>query len=106
MWLGGRCTKTAKVERDGKWYCGTHDPVAVKARDDARSAVRSAQWNAEQAIRARADAEAAEQKRRADLFPVLLNALKLIVEADDAHALDQHHIEQARAAIAKAEEVK
>jgi phosphopantetheine adenylyltransferase len=26
------------VERDGKWYCGTHDPVMVKARRDAQDA--------------------------------------------------------------------
>ena len=32
------CGKTAKYERDGKWYCGTHDPVAKQARDDKFSA--------------------------------------------------------------------
>lgn len=25
-------------ERDGKWYCGIHDPVKIKAKDDARQA--------------------------------------------------------------------
>jgi hypothetical protein len=27
-----RCVTTAKVERDGLWFCGWHDPVAVAAR--------------------------------------------------------------------------
>jgi uncharacterized Zn finger protein (UPF0148 family) len=33
---GYRCTKNAKVERDGKSYCGTHDPEVLKARDEKR----------------------------------------------------------------------
>jgi hypothetical protein len=32
------CKKTAKVERGGKHYCGTHDPVARKEKKDARDA--------------------------------------------------------------------
>jgi hypothetical protein len=28
------CGKTAKAERDGKWYCGIHDPVRLKAIRD------------------------------------------------------------------------
>lgn len=30
------CSKRAKVERDGVWYCGVHDPVARKEKDDKR----------------------------------------------------------------------
>ena len=26
------CGKTAKVQRDGKWYCGIHDPEKVAER--------------------------------------------------------------------------
>lgn len=29
---GHRCTLKGKVERDGKWFCGRHDPVARKER--------------------------------------------------------------------------
>lgn len=39
VWQGFRflrCGNTVKVERDGKWYCGVHDPVAKKARDEKR----------------------------------------------------------------------
>ena len=28
------CGKTAKFERDGKWYCGIHDPEKRKERSD------------------------------------------------------------------------
>ena len=31
-----RCPNNAKVERDGKWYCGIHDPVARRAKSKAR----------------------------------------------------------------------
>jgi hypothetical protein len=26
------CVTTPKVQRDGHWYCGWHDPIAVEAR--------------------------------------------------------------------------
>lgn len=38
------CGKTAKVEREGKWYCGTHDPVAVSARQAKRDQARDEKW--------------------------------------------------------------
>lgn len=31
------CTKPAKVEREGRWFCGVHDPDRVKCATDARS---------------------------------------------------------------------
>lgn len=40
------CTHKAKVERDGKWYCGQHDPVAKKEKRDAQLA----KWRAENVI--------------------------------------------------------
>lgn len=50
------CTHKAKVERDGKWYCGQHDPVARKEKQDAKYAkrraenvVRDARWRLERA---------------------------------------------------------
>lgn len=33
-WHNYPCGSNATVERDGKWYCGRHDPVAVKARQE------------------------------------------------------------------------
>lgn len=45
------CSNVAKVERDGRWYCGVHDPVAIKRRRD----------EADQAQRDVQDARAAER---------------------------------------------
>jgi len=44
--VGHRCGKRAKVERNGKFYCGIHDPVAVQAKRDARNAKWDAQREA------------------------------------------------------------
>lgn len=35
-WSWYKCAKNAKFEREGKWYCGTHDPVRVEARRKER----------------------------------------------------------------------
>ncbi len=72
------CGKTAKFERDGKHYCGTHDPVSRRARDDAKSAERKARWDAENQRSRAASAAAAEQNRRADCYDDLLAALQHI----------------------------
>lgn len=32
------CSNKAKVERDGKFYCGVHDPERLKAKQAARDA--------------------------------------------------------------------
>lgn len=39
------CDKSAKVVRDGKSYCGIHDPVKIKAKQDERRAASVAKWN-------------------------------------------------------------
>lgn len=41
VYFGGRgsshrCRNSVTVERDGKYYCGTHDPEAVARRDQKR----------------------------------------------------------------------
>ena len=50
------CRNTAKVERNGKWYCGTHDPEKRKAREtlqrskwDKEFAERQKRWRLESA---------------------------------------------------------
>lgn len=35
-WHDHQCIRNGKVERDGKWYCGQHDPIAVEQRDRKR----------------------------------------------------------------------
>ena len=46
-----RCTRNGVVERDGKFYCKKHDPVAVRQRDDARRVAWAAERNVEEAQR-------------------------------------------------------
>jgi hypothetical protein len=48
------CGKTAKVVRDDKPYCGIHDPVARKAKHEARSAEANKRWADEADARRRA----------------------------------------------------
>lgn len=43
------CGKRAKVLRDGKPYCGVHDPVTVEARRAARMKVSSLEYDAKRA---------------------------------------------------------
>ena len=38
------CSKTAIVERDGKWYCKIHDPEYIKAKQAKRSAEFNKEW--------------------------------------------------------------
>lgn len=54
-----KCKNNATVERDGKWYCGTHDPVKVAKRNSDRAAkwkreseIRQARWNKEAKLNA------------------------------------------------------
>lgn len=70
------CRHNAKVERDGNWYCGTHDPVAIKEKQDKKNAESDARWKASQKLQADAAAKRNEQERRAACFPELLEALK------------------------------
>ena len=63
------CPITAHINRNGKWYCGIHDPIARAEK----AAARHVNWMDE----ARAAGKAgAEQKRRADLYDELVEALE------------------------------
>lgn len=82
-WFRHACGKNAKFERDGKHYCGTHDPVAIRARRDKKNAQYDAEYNQRREVEKAKAAALAEQKRRADCFDDLLAALQLSVEAMD-----------------------
>lgn len=73
------CANPAKVIRDGKPYCGVHDPVKVKARWEQKSAEWKEQAATKDAARAKADADSAERDRRADCYDDLLDALGAMV---------------------------
>ena len=100
-YFGPMCGRTAKYEHNGKWYCKMHHPPTVKQKQEEKHAAFEREWAAQRAANERAEADRAETKRRAELFPELLEALKLaqsiIGHPDDAHS---QHI---AAVIAKAE---
>jgi len=66
------CQKPAKMQHDGKWYCGVHDPVKRKAKDAERQAAWAAQYEANKKKRA---LEAAA--------PELLAICKIFLGEDD-----------------------
>lgn len=82
VWYAGYhtfpCTNPGKVQRDGKWYCGIHDPVRLEARRAERVAKEKAEFRARQERAARQDAERRERNRRADLFPELVATLETV----------------------------
>ena len=97
-----RCGVTAKHEHEGSWYCKTHHPPAVKAKDAARSVKFRAKLDAERDAAQAKKLAADEQKQRADCYDDLLEALRLIATAENS-ALDLAYCKGlARAAIAKA----
>lgn len=113
-WGQYSCYKGAKFERDGKWFCGTHDPVAVKARREKNDAAWQIKYNAEKARTEEKWAKEAETQRRADLYPELLEALKqcfdyprdvfeTAVEASFSMTVSGRHLQMVKAVIDKAE---
>ncbi len=49
------CGKPAKIERDGKWYCGIHDPEKRRLKIQAQDA----KWQAEREAASKAIAKKA-----------------------------------------------
>lgn len=110
-----QCSKGAKYEHEGKHYCGTHHPPAVRAKADSRRAKFDAEMQRKTDLRVEAIAQANEAEHRADCYPVLLAALKEAVEcgmvptssASDGgaskYSRQVHAADMIRAAIAKAE---
>lgn len=100
------CGCKASVERDCKWYCKRHDPVALAEKKDEKQKIANAEW-------------AAREKRRRleQSAPDLLAALKDIenrlyyIQAQDFYlSMPQDIIDQvkrcshsANSAIRKAE---
>ena len=100
-WRFEACGKNAKFDRDGKHYCGTHDPVSKDARLEAKRVVWRVEHEQHIAAHNKKTALAAEQKRRADCYDDLLEALKMALGFVCIEGNDQE-INQAKAAIAKA----
>lgn len=79
-WHTYRCSREGVIEREGKFYCRQHDPVAVKARHDARDAKWEAEWAAQTAARAAAKAAAERQARLAALAELAVPVLREIAK--------------------------
>ena len=96
------CGKSAAHEHEGHWYCKTHHPTTVAAKRAARSELLQAKLYAEREAARAKKLAADEQKRRADCYDDLLEALRLIATAENS-ALDLAYCKGiARAAISKA----
>jgi hypothetical protein len=106
------CGKKAKHEHNGKWYCKTHHPPTVEAKKEARNERWEKQFAEQRERIAQQEAQRVEQKRRAGLYPELLEALRMVRDADDdCHKDGLSTMPPAAratidAAITKAEEVK
>lgn len=95
------CIRNGSVERDGKWYCAQHDPVAKKERDAERRAAADARW-----------AVIEKQRKLEAAAPALLQALEAHDAADKSVTLAQERELRAAAtaltrsalALAKGEE--
>jgi len=108
-----QCSKSGKIERDGRWYCGTHDPVRIKEKREESARKWREMFRAQRSASEQREKDEAEQKRRADLFPELLEQLEKLLgmfeseihnEYDGTSALDSRlsEADEARAAITKA----
>ena len=101
------CPNPGKIARDGKHFCGMHDPVAVREKYDAREAQRKAARKVELAAQLASDSASAEQARKAACFDDLLAALQDVigwVSGRERWHTDEPEkaVDRARAAIAKA----
>jgi len=45
LWHPHKCGQRASIEREGKWYCKRHDPVALDAKRDEKQKSWNARFN-------------------------------------------------------------
>ena len=112
-WVGGNqtCGKNAKHEHEGLWYCKTHHPPSVSAKDDARRAI----WAAERAESERRRKVAAERERKADAYDGLIalnaNLVSVLKGAlhcvhSEGHPFRHWHLEAANVLERAAQQTK
>lgn len=78
-----RCGNLAKVARDGKLFCGIHDPVAVLEKHTRKTEAHNARVAAIAESRALSAAQREEAARRSASFDPLVLALRWHVDALD-----------------------
>ena len=94
-WRPRQCSKAAKVERDGKFYCGVHDPVRLQAKRDETHA----RWKAEaDADRRRRDRQAAITAARDNIVTIAQMATRQTASWDDvARAVEAWELAERKA---------
>lgn len=65
------CGRAGVIERDGRWYCRQHDPVAKQQRSEARRAAWRPKYEHKEAIR---EADAAIKSAADALIEAVLAA--------------------------------
>jgi hypothetical protein len=75
MWHPHKCGQRASIERDGKWYCKRHDPIAMKAKYDEKNKAWTEKFQKDmrEALRARAAVASVEN---------LVKAVNLVLALD------------------------
>jgi hypothetical protein len=71
-WASYRCGNKAAYEHNDKHFCKRHHPPTVEAKNARKQAAWNVKWDAEKAERNFVADASVEQKRRADLYPELL----------------------------------
>lgn len=87
LWNPHTCGQKASVERDGKWYCKRHDPVAMKAKRDKKDKIFDARFKDEMARRRRTNAAVAcvDNLVRAVKLVLALDGQKEVIPHPDLH---------------------
>lgn len=57
-WHCYQCTNNAKIEQDGRWYCGIHDPARREKRRKAKKEELEREWTV---------AEEKDRRRKAEI---------------------------------------
>lgn len=81
-----KCSRHGKIERDGKWYCKQHDPVAAEKRQTESSKRTQAVYDADQKVSKARDAKNA--------------AVQAVIEAAKHRLATQTHLAKARLLMA------
>lgn len=71
-----QCAMRSKVERNGKHYCGRHDPVAIEKKRQAQNEKWEAENVAHKEAYKKVASERAEMERRANAYPRLVELIR------------------------------
>lgn len=77
-WGSRQCSRRGILVESGKRFCSLHAPSLLNARMEAKQAKWEQKRNTRVAADAIAAAQAAEMRRRAELFPELMGVLEQV----------------------------